>query len=87
MHSGRSDVVVGGGGGGGGGNSGCGKIGGSGCGNNFIVWLCTTAVVVTCRPLVTHSSYFSMAHTHLHRPSAAVEAVLILTGSNSGLLV
>lgn len=75
-------------GGGGGGNSGCGKIDGSGCGNNFhIVWLCTMAVVVTCRPLVTHSSYFSMAHTHLHRPSAAVEAVLILTGSNSGLLV
>ena len=28
-----------------------------------------------------------MAQTHLHRPSAAVEAFLILDGSNSGLLV
>ena len=30
-------------------------------------------------------SYRSIAITHLHRPSAAVEAVLILAGSNSGL--
>jgi hypothetical protein len=32
-------------------------------------------------------SYLSIAITHLHKPSAAVEAVLILAGSNSGLSV
>ena len=33
----------------------------------------------------SYRSYFSMATTHLQRPSAAVEAFLILAGSNSGL--
>ena len=37
--------------------------------------------------MTTHDSYLSMAQTHLHNPSAAVEAFLIFTGSNSGFEV
>ena len=34
----------------------------------------------------THFSYLLMATTHLHRPSAAVDAFLTLAGSKSGLV-
>ena len=44
---------------------------------NFIFFGATTLATL---------SYLSIATTHLHRPSAAVDAVLILTGSNSGFV-
>ena len=40
-----------------------------------------------CMCVCAYDSYLSMAQTHLQSPSAAVEAFLILGGSNSGLEV
>ena len=36
--------------------------------------------------LYSYMSYFSMAKTHWHRPSQAVDAIFIFSGSKSGLL-
>jgi len=36
--------------------------------------------------LPSYMSYFSMANTQRHRPSQAVEATFIFSGSKSGLL-
>ena len=37
--------------------------------------------------ICSHFSYLLMATTHLHRPSAAVDAFLIFAGSKSGLVM
>ena len=49
--------------------------------------LCVRAYVCVCVCNQAYLSYLSMAWTHLHRPSAAVEAVLTFSGTNSGLEV